>query len=91
MRIEIGPFLPCNELIKCFIFSSIIAVSYNDLNLHVGGIPGTVTSDRLQQLFPQATSIDYRQGKITRDRVKSGYEMDRNDTHRFLSFLFRQY
>jgi hypothetical protein len=72
-----------NELVKCLIISYIIIVPCNFCDIHVGQIPGTVTNERLQQLFPQATSIQYRQGKITRDRVKLGYHIDNTHIHSF--------
>jgi RNA recognition motif-containing protein len=75
-------------LSKCLNISSTIIASYSVRDLHVGRIPGSVTYNQLQQLFPQATSIEYRQGKITHDQIKLGYEMGRIVTYRFLYVCF---
>ena len=79
-----------NKSMKCQIISHIIIVPHNICELHVGRIPGTVTYERLQYLFPQATSIHYHKGKITHDRIKLGYHID--NTHilsfRICFFLF---
>ena len=88
MMIETALVVAKNVLGKCLIVSFTIVALHSVRDLHVGRIPGSVTSNRLQQIFPQATSIEYRQGKITRDRVKLGYEMIRSVTYRFLSVFF---
>jgi RNA recognition motif-containing protein len=66
----------------------IIVDPCSNRDLYVGRIPGSVTSDQLRTLFLEATSIEYRQGKITRDRVKLGYVMKRSVTHLFLFICF---
>jgi RNA recognition motif-containing protein len=75
-------------LLKYLTLSFAIVVSYSVCDLYVGQIPGSVTRNQLLKLFPQATSINYRQGKITRDRVKLGYEIDRRVTHNILFVCF---
>ncbi|CAF4191619.1 unnamed protein product [Adineta steineri] len=42
-------------------------------DLHIGRIPGSTTTDELWKLFPEAASIEYKQGKSTHDRIKLGY------------------
>lgn len=61
---------------------------YSDHDLYVGRIPGSITHDHLQQLFPQAISIEYKQGKVTRDGVKLGYDMNQNIIDTLTSFRF---
>lgn len=47
----------------------------SDYDIHVGCIPGSVTQDEVQRLFPRAISIEYRKSKITGGRVKLGFEI----------------
>ena len=54
----------------------------------MGQIPGSVSRDQLQQLFPQATSISYRPGKLIRNRVKLGYDIASSVTYNFRSLCF---
>jgi len=69
---------------KCSTPFFAIVVPNSVCDLHVGCIPGLVTGQQLRTLFPHAISIDYRQGKITRKRVKLGYRMKRSVIHLFL-------
>jgi RNA recognition motif-containing protein len=62
-----------NELLKCLYASAATLGSYSDCDVHVGRIPCSATNDHLRQLFPEATSIAYRQGTSTHNRSKLGY------------------
>ncbi|UJR18571.1 hypothetical protein I4U23_005478 [Adineta vaga] len=62
-----------NDTARTFSQSSQASMS-KTLFIRVSQIPSSVSQNQLEQLFPQSTSIKYRQGKTTRDRVGLGYE-----------------